>query len=100
MQRLVEQPSGEGEVLAGSSVLGRVQYHLSMYQQFSRSNQPVPAGIVVEGRISPVHPVDLAGLHRRGRELTLRLSDGRTLDFSLLDDKGTIRSTGRGLCTA
>ena len=34
MQRLVEQPTDEGEVFDGGDRLGRVHYHLSVYQHF------------------------------------------------------------------
>jgi hypothetical protein len=59
----------------------------------------VPAHFEVEGRITPVDPVDLSTLYQRAAELTLRLADGRLLDFSIADERGTIRSTGRGLYT-
>jgi hypothetical protein len=97
MQRLIEQPADNGDVLKGAVHIGRVHYHLSVYQHFSEGEETVPAGLVVEGRITPLDGVDLADLHRRGSELTLRLADGRTLDFSVVNDDGTIRSTGRGL---
>ncbi len=35
MQRLVEQPVDEGDVIEGATHLGRVHYHLSVYQHFS-----------------------------------------------------------------
>jgi hypothetical protein len=53
----------------------------------------------VEGRITPHDVLDLARLHRQGTELTLRLVDGRMLNFSIADSDGAIRSTGRGLYT-
>jgi hypothetical protein len=97
MQRLVEQPAGEGEIFDRSVCLGSAHYHLSVYQHFSDSeNESVPANVEVEGRLRP-HGFDIADLHRRGLELTLRLSDGRALDFSFIDDEGRLRSTGRQL---
>ena len=97
MQRLVEQPAGEGEIFDRSVCLGSAQYHLSVYQHFSNSeNESVPANVEVEGRLRP-QGLDIADLHRRGLELTLRLSDGRALDFSFIDDDGRLRSTGRQL---
>lgn len=97
MQRLVEQPSGDGEIFAGSLSLGSAHYHLSVYQHFSASeDESVPANVEVEGHLRP-HGVDVAELHRRGSELTLRLSDGRALDFSFIDSAGRLRSTGRQL---
>ena len=98
MQRLVEQPTDTGEIFEGPVRLGRVHYHLSVYQHFSDAeDQSVPANLDVEGRIAPVDNLDLIEIHRRGAELMLRLSDGRALDFSITDDEGRIRSTGRGL---
>jgi hypothetical protein len=100
MQRLIEQPADEGDVLEGPTHLGRVRYHLSVYQRFSETDDaPTGAALEVEGHIMPVDQLDLAELHRRRRELTLRLADGRVLDFLMADPAGTIRSTGRGLST-
>ena len=46
MQRLIEQPVDEGDVLEGRSRLGRVHYHLSVYQRFSEAkDEPVPASL-------------------------------------------------------
>lgn len=98
MQRLIEQPADEGEVLEGPNRLGRVRYHLSVYRHFSEADdQPAPASLEVEGHITPVDRLDLPDLHRRWSELTLRLADGRRLDFLLSSEDGAIRSTGRGL---
>jgi hypothetical protein len=98
VQRLVEQPADQGDVLEGRQSLGRVLYHLSVYQQFSDSpDEPVPAFLEVEGRLTPVDALDFEDLHRRRVELTLRLADGRLLDFSVVNEAGAIRSTARGL---
>jgi|SRR6185503_14259083 len=98
MQRLVEQPSDEGDVFEGQVHAGRVHYHLAVYQHFSDAeNESVPASLEVEGRIVPLDGFDVIERHRRGLELTLHLADGRALDFSLTDAEGRIRSTGRGL---
>lgn len=94
MQRLVEQPTGNGEMFAGLVRIGRVHYHLSVYQHFSDAEEEsVPANLEVEGRITPLDGLDLIELHRRGSELTLRLADGRALDFSITGGDGQIRST-------
>jgi len=97
VQRLIEQPADNGDVLQGAVRIGRVHYHLSVYQHFSEGEQAIPGDLVVEGRITPIEAMDLGDFHRRGSELTLRLADGRALDFSVGNDKGAIRSTGRGL---
>jgi hypothetical protein len=100
MQRLIEQPADEGDVVEGGARLGRVHYHLSVYQHFSaEGDEPVPTYVEVEGRITPMDDLNLAELHRRRAELTLTLADGRVLVFTIADGKGTIRSTGRGLHT-
>jgi hypothetical protein len=99
MQRLIEQPIGEGEVVEENGPVGRVHYHLAVYQHFSDEEEPVPANLEVEGRISAHDDLDIAGLHRLGLELTLRLADGRALDFRVVHDDGTIHSTARGLFT-
>ena len=101
MQRRVEQPADEGDVFAGAARLGRVHYHLSVYQHFSEAEgDQVPAHFEVEGRITPMDPLDLSALHQQAAELTLNLADGRLLDFCVANEQGTIRSTGRGLYRA
>src|SRR5436309_3322059 len=101
MQRLVEQPSDEGEMFEGNAALGRVHYHLSVYQHFSEvEGEPVAASFDVEGRVVALDAIDLPVLHSKGSEYTLRLSDGRSLDCSLVDADGLLRSTGRGLYKA
>ena len=97
MQRLIEQPIGDGDLFEENSRVGRVHYHLAVYQHFSDAGEPVPANIEVEGRLTPHDDVDLAGLHRLGLELTLRLADGRALDCRIVHQDGTLHSTARGL---
>jgi hypothetical protein len=98
MQRLIEQPAGDGDVFAGPVRVGRVHYHLSVYQHFGDAEgEAVPPHIDVEGRITPIDPSDLIDTHLERSELTLHLADGRALDFSVANEGGTIRSTGRGL---
>jgi len=101
MQRLVEQPADSGNVFNGQKHLGRAHYHLSVYQHFSESEgESVPANLEVEGRLTPIDPIDLSDLHRRSVELTLRLADGRSLDFIFSDDEGRLHSTARSLYRA
>ncbi len=101
VQRLIEQITDEGEVVVASRRLGRVHYHLSVYQHFSDlENEAVPASIEVEGQITPIDPIDLGPLHEEQAELRLRLADGRILEFSIAAEDGTIHSTARGLYRA
>jgi len=75
-----------------------VHYHLSVYQQFSEAEEvAVPGYVDVEGRITPLEHLNLTELHQQRAELMLRLTDGRVLDFSVVNGEGTIHSTGRGL---
>lgn len=98
MQRLIEQPADEGDVFDRRLRLGRVHYHLSIYQHFPEAgDEPVPPDLEVEGHITPIGQLRLAELHERGSELTLRLADGRALDFSITNPDGAIHSTGRSL---
>jgi hypothetical protein len=97
MQRLIEQPVGDGELFEEGGRLGRVHYHLAVYQHFSEAGEPVPPNLEVEGRLTGSDDVDIAGLHRLGLECTLRLADGRALDFRFVHEDGAIRSTARGL---
>ena len=98
MQRLIEQPVAEGPVFEDGTYLGRVHYHLEVYQHFAeKEGEPVPPNLEVEGRVTALNGLDIAELHARGVELTLRLADGRALDFRVVHEDGTIHSTARGL---
>ena len=99
MQRLIEQPVGDGDMFEENGPVGRVHYHLEVYQHFSEAGEPVPANLEVEGRVSAHDDLDIAGLCRLGLEFTLRLADGRALDFRIIHEDGTIHSTARGLYT-
>jgi len=98
MQRLIEQPAAEGSVLEGTTPRGRVHYHLDVYQHFAdEDGEPVPPNLEVEGRVTTLGHFDVAGFHLSGAELTLRLADGRLLDFRIVTEDGAIHSTARGL---
>jgi hypothetical protein len=79
MQRLIEQPVGDGDLFEEGGRLGRVHYHLAVYQHFAENGEPVPPNLEVEGRITGPGDLDMAGLHRLGLEFTLRLADGRSI---------------------
>jgi hypothetical protein len=99
MQRLIEQTADEGDVRQGDAHLGRFHYHLSVYRHFSdEEGEIVPANVEVEGHIRALDGSNIvADLHRLGLDLTLQLADGRSLDFVVSDERGSIHSTGRGL---
>jgi hypothetical protein len=97
MQRLIEQPSGDGDLFEEGGRLGRVHYHLDVYQHFADNGEPVPPNFEVQGRITGPDDLDVASLHRLGLEFTLRLADGRALDFRFVQEDGSIHSTARGL---
>ena len=98
MQRLIEQPVAEGDVLEGGIHRGRVHYHLAVYQHFSdEEGEPVPPNLEVEGRVTALDHFDVAWFHQSGAELTLRMADGRLLDFRIVNEDGAILSTARGL---
>ena len=99
MQRLIEQPVGDGDLFEESGCIGRVHYHLDVYQHFSAGDEPVPANLEVEGHITGPAALEIPRLHRLGLELTLHLADGRALDFRFIHEDGAIRSTARGLYT-
>ncbi len=101
MQRLIEQLADDGDMLDGRAPVGRVHYHLSVYHQFSGTEDLAGStNLTVEGQITPLSPLDLAALLRQRKELALRLADGRLLSFSMVNADGRIRSSGRGLRAA
>ncbi|PYR37145.1 MAG: hypothetical protein DMF89_09090 [Acidobacteria bacterium] len=104
MLRLIEQLAGDGEMLDGvtavAASLGRVHYHLDVYQHFSdMEGETIPASFTVEGRVTPMDTIDLQSLRRRRPEVTLRLTDGRQLRCAITSDDGRLRSTERGMFT-
>jgi hypothetical protein len=99
VQRLIEQPTGNGDLVLRGVPLGRVHYHLAVYQHFADGDDAVPAQLAVEGRIG-AEVIDLVALQHAGVELTLRLADGRSLDLRVTHEDGTIHSTARGLYVA
>ena len=59
LQRLIEQPVGQGEVFAESGRVGRFHCHLVVDQYFSdEDGEPVPAHVEVEGRVTAVDATD------------------------------------------
>lgn len=95
MQRLIEQPSDDGDLLEEGANIGRVHYHLDVYQHFSeQAGEAVPPHVEVEGRLFGLGDLNVAQLHRLPLEWTLRLADGRILDVTFVNEEGAIHSTG------
>jgi hypothetical protein len=92
MVRLVEESSGNGELLLKSRVLGQVRYQIQVFQEMFGNGMPNPTARTVEGSIDGS---DLAGLV--GLNLTLQLADGRKIGITVSDDAGTIHT--RPACT-
>jgi hypothetical protein len=100
VQRLIEQPSDDGDLLEEDAHVGRVHYHLAVYHHFSDdADQTVPSHVEVEGRLTGLDDLQVEQLQGLPLEWTLRLADGRTLDFAFVNEEGAIHSTGRGLHT-
>ena len=92
MVKLVEDTSGEGELLLKSRVLGPVRYQIKVFQGLLGNGMPNPAERTVEGSIEGT---DLAGLV--GINLTLQLDDRRKIGITISDESGTIHT--RPACT-
>jgi hypothetical protein len=95
MVKLVEECSGDGELLLKSLVLRQVRYQIKVFQGFFDGNGlPIPSQRTVEGSIEFGAP-DAGDLI--GANLTLRLEDGRTIGVIIADDTGAIHQRAR--CT-
>lgn len=92
MVKLVEEASGDGELLLKSRVLGSVRYRIKVFQGLLGNGMPNPAERTVEGSLDGT---DLAGLV--GINLTLQLEDSRKIGITIADESGTIHT--RPACT-
>jgi hypothetical protein len=91
MMRLIDQPTGTGDLYEGGRLRGRVHYHLNVYQHYDEGRDEAVVGVQhIEGRITPGGTIDLCDLRSRGEELLLKMSDGRALRFQHRDDDGNI----------
>jgi len=94
--RLIEQPTGTGEVFEHGRLGGTVHYALNVYQQYDEGQDEAVAGVQhIEGRLTSNGSIESPDLWSRGAELELRLSDGRTLTFQLRDAHGNVIVNGR-----
>jgi hypothetical protein len=95
MVRLVEESSGDGELLLKSLVLRQVRYQIKVFQGMFANGMPNPAERTVEGSIALAD--DTAAGDLVGANLTLQLSDGRKIGITISDETGTIHT--RPACT-
>jgi hypothetical protein len=86
-RRVVESLSGVGEIYAGDVLLRSTPYRLSVFRDDDSAADRKP--VEIEGQIDITgiaEAVVLAG----PQALTLRLEDGRRLEFALSNTAGTI----------
>jgi hypothetical protein len=96
MVKLVEESSGDGELLLKSFVLRSVRYQIKVFQGFFDGNGlPIPNQRTVEGSIDLGASSDAGDLI--GANLTLRLQDGRKIGVIIADETGAIHQRAR--CT-
>ena len=95
MMRLIDQPTGTGDLYENGQFRGAVHYRLNVYQQYDEGRDEAVVGVQhIEGRITPAGTIELCDLRSRGGELLLKMSDGRALHFQLRDDDSKIRLKG------
>jgi len=95
MVRLVEESSGDGELLLKSLVLRQVRYRIKVFQGMFGNGLPNPAQRTVEGSID--FGGDGAASDLIGTNLTLQLQDGRKIGITISDETGAIHT--RPACT-
>ena len=95
MVRLVEESSGDGELLLKSLVLRQVRYQIKVFQGVFGNGMPNPAQRTVEGSLD--FGEDSAAGDLIGASLTLQLQDGRRIGITISDEAGTIHT--RPACT-
>jgi hypothetical protein len=92
--KLVEECTGHGDLTANGDVL-RVRYRIDRYQGIlDASGMPVPGLHRIEGSVS----LDNAPMPESlvGRDMTLRLEDGRQVGLTLEDPHGRVLAVGHG----
>jgi hypothetical protein len=93
--RLVEESSGVGELCQNETLLGRVPYRISRFQEFNeRSGLPIPGMHRIEGAVDLGREIDAQNWI--GIALKLRLENGSVLGVTLVDATGRILSEGHG----
>ena len=95
MVKLVEESSGDGELLLKSLVLRQVRYDIRVFQGMFGNGLPNPAQRTVEGSLD--FGDDGAAADLVGANLVLRLADGRKIGVVISDASGAIHT--RPACT-
>jgi hypothetical protein len=91
--KLVEECSGNGDLIRAGQVVRRVRYRVDRYQGMTDgSDMPIPGLHRIEGSVDLDAPTagDLVGAG-----VTLKLEDGRSIDVTL-DADGRLLAEGHG----
>lgn len=98
MWKLTERLRGVGDLFEGADRLGAVSYALELYSEHVPTSQGLVEGAHhrIEGKAKPLEGFDIARLAEHGTALTLRLDDGRYLDFFFEAD-GSVIQRQKGL---
>jgi hypothetical protein len=92
--KLVEECAGVGSIRWQDREVPEVPYRISRYQGLAASGLPIPGLHRIEGAIALTGLTDTAALV--GKNLTLKLEDGRTLALTLADADGRVLAEGHG----
>jgi hypothetical protein len=93
-RRILESPSGRGEIYQDDKFLQTVNYHLTHYQevstlQYSGGSEEIKGARGIEGTLRGGQFFGLVG-----ERLILHLSDGRHLNFFFRNSNGLIVGDG------
>ena len=95
MMKLVEECSGNGELMQNGQLIRPIDYRVRRYQGMTEgSGMPIPGLFRIEGSVGFDAKSDSA--EWIGNTLGLRLDDGRVLNITIIDTSGTILSEGHG----
>ena len=93
--KLVEECSGDGELLQNGQRIRPIAYQVRRYQGMSEgSGMPIPGLFRIEGSVQLDSVPDSS--QWIGASLGLRLDDGRVLGITIVNAEGSILSEGHG----